>query len=153
MEWFKLYLLVPRKILCVRRGVKRKIFSTAIVVFLIFPIVSIAETITIVADEWPPFNGKPQSNAEGYMVDVVRTVFNARGIEVIYQNVPWKRAIRGTLSGKYNAAIGASKNDGDGLIFPEEELARNVLAFYVKKGNPWRFEGPRSQLVWCPSRP
>ena len=47
--------------------------------------------------------------------------------------VPWKRAIAETRSGRYHGAIGASKTDAQGFVFPEEELARNVLSFYIKK--------------------
>ena len=103
-----------------------------------------AETITIVADEWPPFNGKANSQAEGYMVDIARIIFNAKGIEVNYVTMPWKRAIVGTHRGIYTAAIGASKTDAVGFVFPEEELACNKLAFYVKKGNNWKFKGIES---------
>ena len=103
-----------------------------------------AETITIVADEWPPFNGEANSQAEGYMVDIARIIFEAKGIEVKYVTMPWKRAIAGTRQGMYTAAVGASKTDAVGFIFPEEELARNKLAFYVKKDNSWRFKGVES---------
>jgi len=103
-----------------------------------------AETITIVADEWPPFNGKANSQFEGYMVDIARIIFEARGIEVKYITMPWKRAIAGTEQGIYTAAIGASKTDAVGFVFPEEEMARNKLAFYVKKGNSWKFNGVES---------
>jgi polar amino acid transport system substrate-binding protein len=100
-----------------------------------------AQNITIVADEWPPFNGKANSQSEGYMVDIARIVFEAKGIEVKYITMPWKRAIAETKQGTYNAAIGASKTDAVGFVFPEEELARNRLAFYVKKGNIWKYQG------------
>jgi len=103
-----------------------------------------AETITIVADEWPPFNGSANSQAEGYMVDIIRIVFETHGIEVKYITMPWKRAIAETRKGVYTAAIGASKTDAVGFVFPKEELARNRLAFYVKKGNIWKFEGIES---------
>ena len=98
------------------------------------------ESITLVADEWPPFNNIPGSGQEGYMVDIAREVYARHGIQVVYEIVPWKRAIAGTRSGTYHGAIGASKTDARGFIFPEEELSRNVLSFYVKKGNPWRFQ-------------
>lgn len=101
----------------------------------------IAETITIVADEWPPFNGRAKSRDEGYMVDIARMIFEDKGIDVKYVTMPWKRAIAGTRQGVYTAVVGASKRDAAGFVFPEEELARNTLAFYVKKGNSWRFQG------------
>jgi len=103
-----------------------------------------AETITIVADEWPPFNGEANSQVEGYMVDIARIIFETKGIKVKYVTMPWKRALAETRQGNYTAVIGASKTDAAGLIFPEEELARNKLAFYVKKGNVWRFQGVES---------
>lgn len=104
----------------------------------------IAAEITLVADEWPPFNGSPGSEYEGYMVDVAREVFAKKGITVKYRVLPWNRSLRGTEIGKYNGAIGASKTDAEGFIFPEEELARNRLAFYVKKGSQWKFNGLKS---------
>jgi polar amino acid transport system substrate-binding protein len=99
-----------------------------------------AETITLVADEWPPFNSTPDKQPEGYMVDIAREVFKAHGIKVVYQIVPWKRALEGTRKGEYTAAIGPTKDEASYLVFPKEELARNRLSFWVKKGNPWRFK-------------
>ena len=103
-----------------------------------------AGEITLVADPWPPFNIEPGGEHEGYMVDVARAVFEARGHTVIYRTLPWKRAIDGTRSGLYSGAIGASKTDAAGFVFPDEELARNVLAFYTLADHSWRFEGPAS---------
>lgn len=101
-------------------------------------------TITLVADEWPPFNGQPGSRQEGYIVDIARTVFESRGYTVVYRLAPWTRAIEMTRSGECDGAIGASRTDAAGCVFPREELARNKLAFYVKKGNAWRYRGPAS---------
>jgi polar amino acid transport system substrate-binding protein len=100
----------------------------------------VAETITMVADEWPPFNAAANSREEGYMVDIAREVFEEKGIEVEYMTMPWKRALAETRKGTYTAVIGASKTDAAGFVFPKEELACNKLAFYVKKGNPWKFK-------------
>lgn len=98
-----------------------------------------AQTITLVADEWPPFNTTMNSEEEGYLVEIARKVFESQGYTIVYENMPWKRALEMTLTGKADGAIGASKNDGKGLIFPSEELARTKMAFYVKDGTPWRF--------------
>jgi polar amino acid transport system substrate-binding protein len=99
-----------------------------------------AETITLAADEWAPFNIQPGKQPEGYMVDIAREVFQAHGITVVYQLVPWKRALEGTKKGEYTAAIGPTHAEAPYLIFPKEELAQNFLSFWVKKGNPWRFK-------------
>ena len=115
-----------------------------IFLLLILAQIAVAETITIVADEWPPFNGTPGSKNEGYMVDIARKVFEPKGFTVKYELVPWTRALQGTRKGLYNGAIAATKVEAEGFVFPEEELARYLVAFYVKKGNPWRLEGRHS---------
>jgi polar amino acid transport system substrate-binding protein len=103
-----------------------------------------AETITLVADAWPPFNGIPESNREGYMVDIVREIFTEQGYGIHYKLLPWKRAVAETRKGNFDGVIGASPSDAVGFIFPEQELTRNVLSFYVKKDNPWKYTGVES---------
>lgn len=78
------------------------------------------------------------------MIDIAREIFSPHNITIDYRIVPWSRAVEGTTKGEYTGAVGASRNDAPALVFPEEELARNALSFWVKKGNPWRFTGPDS---------
>lgn len=78
------------------------------------------------------------------MIEVFREIFEPLGYEVQYLNTSWKRAVVETLKGEFDAAIGASPIDGEGLIFPEEELCRVRLSFFVKAGNPWQFEATSS---------
>lgn len=98
------------------------------------------ETITLVADEWPPFNSTPGSPKEGFLIDVAKAVFKNHGIEVSYQLLPWKRAIELSRTGDFNGIIGASKTDAPDFIFPAEALACNTLAFYTRKGATWKFK-------------
>ncbi|WP_426417128.1 substrate-binding periplasmic protein [Aestuariirhabdus sp. LZHN29] len=116
---------------------------TLVWALLLFPALAHPDdkTITFVADEWAPFNGVPNSEMEGYMVDVARAVFEPQGYKVIYRNLPWTRAVAETREGHYNAVIGASRSDAQGFVFPEEELNRNRLSFYVKKDSDWKFTG------------
>ncbi|THB80895.1 MAG: hypothetical protein D3926_04855 [Desulfobacteraceae bacterium] len=117
-------------------------FIRVVCLVLVLQSQAVGETLTLVADEWPPFNGVPNSSQEGYIVDVARAVFEDQGIRVDYQVLPWRRAVEMTRDGMYNGVIGASKTDAPGFIFPEEELSRNFLSFYVRKGFPWRFTRP-----------
>ena len=119
---------------------KRMFFTIAVILVVFSSSLSHStQTITLVADEWPPFNTIPGSKAEGYLVDIAKTIFQANDYTVVYKTVPWKRAIQMTRAGKYDGVLGASKTDAEGYIFPAEELARNKLSFYVRKRNPWRF--------------
>lgn len=111
---------------------------------LAFQAAAYARTITLVSDAWPPFNETPGAEREGYMVDVARRVFESAGYSVSYRLLPWKRAVEMTRVGVYDGVIGASKTDAEGFVFPNEELARSKLAFYVNKGNRWRYTGRAS---------
>lgn len=126
-----------------------------LVVFLFFLVSSSAgaATIKLVADEWPPYNIKPNTYCEnsnneklceGYIVDIAREIFEKHDHEVKYYVMPWKRAIQEVRSGKQQGLIGADQRDGKGFIFPEAEMSINTLSFYVKKGNSWRFNGETS---------
>ncbi|MCK5782825.1 MAG: transporter substrate-binding domain-containing protein [Desulfobacterales bacterium] len=122
-------------------------------IFLIVSTFASAATIKLVADEWPPYNTKPKTYCkntdtkklcEGYMVDIAREVFEKHGYTVEYYIMPWKRAMQEVMNGNLQGLIGADYNDGKGFVFPETEMAINTLSFYVKKGNPWRFDGESS---------
>jgi polar amino acid transport system substrate-binding protein len=114
--------------------------TISVVLFLLFcPTIVWSETVTLVADEWPPFNAMPNTSEEGVLVDVARAVFEKNGIKVSYKLIPWRRAVELTRMGTYNGLIGASKTDAPDFIFPSEELSRNVISFYVRKDSLWVF--------------
>jgi polar amino acid transport system substrate-binding protein len=100
--------------------------------------------IVLVADAWPPYNNDVGSEREGFMIDVARAVFEPRGYEVDYLNVPWRRALAGTRDGTYDGAVAASRTEGPELVFPECELLRTHPAFYVRSDSTWEFRGPSS---------
>lgn len=100
-----------------------------------------ARTIILAADEWPPFNTHPGARLEGYMVDVAREVFEPLGITVAYKVMPWVRAVEGVLRGEYDALVGATPSESDGLVRPAEPLGVDQLALYVRRDDPWRFGG------------
>jgi polar amino acid transport system substrate-binding protein len=119
-----------------------KIPSTQFALLLLLcllPLTGRAETIILAADEWAPFNIQPNKQPEGYMVTIAREVFNRHNIDIVYKVVPWNRALEGAKKGEYTGAIGPSKTEAPYLVFPDEELARNHMSYWVKKGNPWRF--------------
>jgi polar amino acid transport system substrate-binding protein len=140
--WTKIFIL--QEALVKNASTTMKNFALLFLLFSFFPQAGWGETIILAADEWPPYNIQPGKQPEGYMVDIAREVFKSHNIEVVYKVVPWTRALEGTKTGKYTGAIGPSKNEAPGLIFPDEELTVNKLSFWIKKGNPWRFTGQNS---------
>ena len=100
-----------------------------------------SDEISIAADEWSPYCGKPESEYPGYGIEIAHQIFSAAGHTVVYQIMPWKRAITDTRAGKLNAIIGAYKEEAPDFIFPEEEFGIAKYAFYTQKGNTWRYYG------------
>ncbi|MCP4023007.1 MAG: amino acid ABC transporter substrate-binding protein, partial [Desulfobacteraceae bacterium] len=114
--------------------------------FLFYPSKVSADTkkITIVADEWFPYNGVPGSNNLGFLIDIAVTIFKEKGYLIDYQTKPWNRAISDTRNGKYDAIVGAFKEDAPDFVFPDIELGVSKSVFWVKKGATWKYEGMKS---------
>lgn len=102
-----------------------------------------ADTITLKADYWMPFNGDGKAET-GYMLDIARTIFEAKGHKVVFTTTPWEKAIAETRAGKCSAIIGAAKDDAPDFVFPSEELGVSVQLFCVKSGTPWKYAGVAS---------
>lgn len=108
-----------------------------------------AGVITLVADEWPPFNHLPDALGEGYMVDIAREIFEREGYEIRYVSLPWKRAIVEAEAGNYTGIVGVTKRDEDGFIFPEEELALDRASYWVRRESAWNYKGLESLSGVC----
>ena len=117
----------------------RKISFIVFLTMIVLSNISKAETISLVADEWPPFNGVSNSENEGFIVDVARAVFEKNGMRVTYETISWKRAIEMVREGHRNGLIGASRTDAPDFVFPSEEFSRNYIAFYVRADSQWRY--------------
>jgi polar amino acid transport system substrate-binding protein len=123
---------------------KRAFIRTSLVVCLMgmmAPVTAYAETITLVADEWCPYNCEPGSDRPGFMVEIARAAFARHGIDVDYVTVPWTRAIEDTRQNKYTGIIGAYYGDAEDFVYPARPQGRTVMTFYVRDGNVWRYDG------------
>jgi polar amino acid transport system substrate-binding protein len=120
---------------------KRYIFFFAIV---LAGSMASADDIILVGDPWCPYNCSWNDENPGFMVEIARTVLKQNGHTVKYFNVPWARAIYGTREGQYDGIIGTGRTETPDFVFPDIELGLARHTFYVKKGNPWRYDGPDS---------
>ncbi len=132
------------------RNINRNVLSKMpfqlilLISMFIFATPAMADEITIVADEWAPYCGKPDSTQPGYGIEIAQHVFEAAGHTVLYKIVPWGRAIMYTRTGRYNAIIGAGKEDAPDFVFPEEEFGMYKNSFFSKRGRTWAYEGLES---------
>ncbi|MEM7211623.1 MAG: transporter substrate-binding domain-containing protein [Pseudomonadota bacterium] len=81
-----------------------------------------AQTITVVADEWPPFSGAELPNG-GISLDVISTVLERAGYAVNMQVLPWARIMDGSRKGEYDIV---------GSLFFDSEIAE-----YMTYGDPF----------------
>lgn len=102
------------------------------------------EIITIRADEWCPYNCNPNEGRLGFMVEAVKEIFKKKNIEIDYNVINWARAIKETERGKFDAIIGATKNDAPNFIFPNEMLGKSRNCFYTLTNSTWKFKGVKS---------
>lgn len=90
-----------------------------------------AETMSLRADSWCPFNCNPKSAQAGYMIDVVREVFKKKGIIIDYQLKNWEEAKKEAQDGKIQGVVGASRGDGD-FVFSKHALGKyQSNLFYI----------------------
>jgi len=100
--------------------------------------------VSIRADEWFPYNGKPGSEWEGFGIEMMREIFGRAGFEVDYQLAPWTRAVEDARQGLIDAVIGATTNEAPGFLFPSESLGMSRKVFFVLRDSPWDYQGPAS---------
>jgi len=114
------------------------------VVMLALSSITLADTIIIAADLWCPYNCEPNSSEPGFVVEVAKNVFEKHGHQIIYQKMPWSRAIQDAKDGKINGIIGANKQEAPNFIFPSNEQGISDLLFYVKAGSSWKYNDEQS---------
>ena len=124
----------------------RQLICLLSVFIILSPSIIEADTITIAADHWYPYNGDPDSENCGYCIDIAKLVFSYAGHEIDYKLVPWTRALKDTKEGKYNAVVGALINEVPDFILPEEEIGLSEVAFFTRKDSSWTFHGYNSLI-------
>lgn len=103
-----------------------------------------ADTITLRADEWCPYNCAVESDKPGYGIEIAKEVFAKAGHTLDYKTLAWARALDDCRKGTINAVIGTSKNESPDFVFGAEHIIVSDNTFVVKKGNPWRYAGTAS---------
>jgi polar amino acid transport system substrate-binding protein len=103
------------------------------------------KTISIRADKWMPYNGTPNSNKPGYMIEIAEYAFKKRGYTLDYQLLPWERSLEVVRKGFNDCVVGAFKTDAPDFIFHQKSLGKEDVAFYGRvDARTWRYQGIKS---------
>lgn len=112
--------------------------------FLLLAICAGAETITIRSDSWPPYNDDPKDPKAGYMIEVMKAIYEPLGHKIDYRLMSWDDSLKNVQKGKFNAVVGAAREDAEGFIFPEETFGGSKNTFFVLKTSNWVYSDPAS---------
>lgn len=119
-----------------------KLFIISLVVFFVLTITPIkADEIVLAADEWCPYNCKPDSDRPGYMVEIAKLALERAGHKVTYITVPWSRALKRVRSGHIDGIIGVMKEEAPDLIYPQTDLGQSDDALLVRHDETWSYKG------------
>ncbi len=122
----------------------KRLLLSSLVFWLYSFNVGFADTITLVADDWCPYNCVPGSKRPGYVVEVAREIFKKSGHKVIYKYKPWERALLDVSEGKDNGAIAANLESMPLGVFNKEPIGMYAMAYFVVKGNSWSYQNVSS---------
>lgn len=98
-------------------------------------------SLSIVADEWYPMNGKPGSDRPGFMIEIAETLAATLGVGLDYRIMPWDKALDMVAKGAFDCVIGAYKEDAREFIFPSHHWGVDQLAFYGQTTSNWAYNG------------
>jgi polar amino acid transport system substrate-binding protein len=103
-----------------------------------------AETITLRADSYAPYNGDPAAAKPGFMIEIAKAVFGKAGYAIDYQIMPWTRTIDEVKAGRIDGAVAAEPAGSPDLVFPAEPQGVWRPALATPADSAWTYAGPDS---------
>ncbi|MBB2483796.1 transporter substrate-binding domain-containing protein [Mitsuaria sp. WAJ17] len=99
------------------------------------------QVLLALSDPWCPFNCQPDSDKPGYVVEMLREVFPPPSWQLMYQIVPWDRALQQVREGQAAIALELTRDQALrlGLLIGHEPVGEPADCLYVAAGNPLRF--------------
>jgi len=109
-------------------------------VFVLWTLLSLpgsagAQTLTVAADPWCPFNCTPGSARPGYMVELLNAILAPQGFTVRYKLLPWVRAIEAAQNGEIGGVIAAGEEDAAKLLLHKLPFGMSSQVYVVRKGD------------------
>lgn len=103
-----------------------------------------AQVLHLRADSWMPFNGDPAAEKPGYVIELLREIFEPQGIKIDYQVMPWAEALQAAAAGQIDGVIGANATEAAKLLIGTESIGEPQFSLFVRKDNPWIYQNMRS---------
>ena len=98
-------------------------------------------SLVIAGDYWCPYNCNPESENQGFLVELARRALYIYGIDVDYRMMSWSRALEEVGSGKIDGIIGLSNPKGKKLVSTELPLDYSSSAAFTRADTDWVYDG------------
>lgn len=92
-----------------------------------------AAEVKLRADSWCPYNCEP-GNRPGYLIEIARAALEPAGHKVDYQLMPWTEALAAVTAGTATGAVGATKEEAPGMVYPGLSLGTSRPTLVIRKG-------------------
>ena len=103
-----------------------------------------AQSVTLAADEWCPYNCAPGDAKPGYVLEIAQRALAKRGVKVNYVTMPWTKALTDAAAGRIDGVIGATKAEFPSGVFPRLPQGRNETVLVTNGEFPFVYSGPAS---------
>lgn len=117
--------------------------TSLLVLVLLFTPYSWSTTISVAAIDWCP-QICPDKEEPGYIIDIVKEVFEDSPYELQIAYYPWSRAIQLTQSGMVDALLSPAKKEAPTLSYPDQEVGIQRMCFFTDVNSPWNYQGESS---------
>ena len=102
-------------------------------------------TVSIAAPAyWCPYACDMNESRSGFTVEIARAALESMGHQVVYQNLPYGRALFEVKNGDIDATIPTFKSEAPRSIFPKDAVSLTEYCFYVPEDESWRYTGLES---------
>lgn len=102
------------------------------------------KVLHIAADSWMPYNGDPEAKKPGYVVEMVRSIFEKQGYKVAYSTMPYTEALAAVREGKLDAVIGPDEVEAKDLRMPAEPMCEPKICLLTRASNKWNYDNINS---------
>lgn len=122
------------------------IVFTLIVIFTFFTSAASASskpTLNIAIIDWCPFICMSEGKPSGILIKLTNQIYGT-DYNIVYQLLPWSRAIKQVETGEIHALLGVAKNEAPNLIFPVTPMFEQRFCFYVENDDHWKYTDIKS---------
>lgn len=91
------------------------------------------------ADDWCPVHCSAEEIGGGYIVDIIKEIFDLENIQIEIVFVPWQRAVRGTNSGRYDGLLTPTKKSNPEMFFHSRPIGFQEYCIYSTKDSDWKY--------------